>query len=279
MNMIEIDCFDSYGDSIDCFTQWDFNQELYIKDWQYDYMPIFHFTNTKSDVALVLKGSIEPDGRAKTNVPNVLLQESYPIIVYVYYEEENSGKTIRFSKIPVRKRPKPHDYEYTENVEYINWIKLEAEARAFIEEIANNNEQFKQDYDEAYKNYTSDLEDASGQFKTDLQNTSAQFKSDLQTSTDEFKSDLIEDTEEFKSEYESILGSANDNADRAEQARDEAETLVDRKLSGKGDNLEYDDNTNSLYLTSNGERIGNSIQITSQIIISDDGKGNVYFVF
>jgi hypothetical protein len=255
--MIEIDCFDSYGDSIDCFTQWDFNQELYIKDWQYDYMPIFHFTNTKSDVALVLKGSIESDGRAKTNVPNVLLQESYPIIVYVYYEEENSGKTIRFSKIPVRKRPKPHDYEYVENVEYINWIKLEEEARAFIQEMSDNNEQFKEDYDDAYQNYTSDLKDASDQYKTDMETNVNQFKSDC----------------------EFILGSAKDNADRAEEAAEKAETMVDRKLSGKGDNLEYDASTKLLHLTSNGERIGNSIPIITRITVSDDGKGNVYLVF
>lgn len=118
-----INCFDLNGNSIDNFTQWDTNQTIYIEDWNYNSTPVFHFCNPKSDVALVVKGSIEKDNRAKVDIPNVFLQEAYPIIIFVYLENDTSGKTIYVLEIPVKRKPKPHDYEYTENIDYMSWTK------------------------------------------------------------------------------------------------------------------------------------------------------------
>ena len=99
-----VNCFDKNGNSINGFTQWDINQTLYINNWNYDSTPIFHFCNTKSSEALVVKGLIEENYRAKANIPNILLQESYPINVFVYLEDGESGNTIYVSQIPVKKR-------------------------------------------------------------------------------------------------------------------------------------------------------------------------------
>lgn len=53
------------------------------------------------------------------SVPNILLQEPYPLLVYVYLTDSNdvsSQRTVLYAEIPVRKRAKPHDYMYVENI-------------------------------------------------------------------------------------------------------------------------------------------------------------------
>lgn len=134
--MLEIKCFDSpNGNQIESYTQWDINQVLYIENWNYDLTPIFHFCNVKSNEALVVKGEIVEGGFAKADVPNILLQQHFPLVVFVYLEDDESGKSIYMSQIPIKKRPKPEDYEYVENIEYVSWIRLEKEARYRIEQL------------------------------------------------------------------------------------------------------------------------------------------------
>ena len=53
------------------------------------------------------------------SVPNLLLQEPYPLLVYVYLtdsDDVSSQRTVLYAEIPVRKRAKPHDYMYVENI-------------------------------------------------------------------------------------------------------------------------------------------------------------------
>ena len=143
--MYEIMCFDEHGNSINKFGQWDTNRVMYI-DWEHSCTPIFQFGNTKSDRLLVVKGRIIEDETkkiAEVNVPNILLQQAYPIIGFVYLENEvdgnehyYTGKTVYNFKIPVRAKAKPEDYKYTENTEYISWINLESEARAYLKEVS-----------------------------------------------------------------------------------------------------------------------------------------------
>lgn len=81
-------------------------------------------------------------------VPNILFQEPYPLLIYVYLtdcQDVSSQRTILYSEIPVRKRAKPKDYLYVENITKITAeiIKreLEATTRATvqnaIQEITN----------------------------------------------------------------------------------------------------------------------------------------------
>lgn len=143
-----INCFDLEGNSLDCLTQWDINQILYI-EWEYNSTPIFHFCNTKSDRALVVNGSTKENGRVKAHIPNILLQESHPIIVFVYLQDDDneSGKTVCVSEIPVNKKPKPQNYTYEENIEYISWAKLESEARTYLLELESETNRFKTEYE------------------------------------------------------------------------------------------------------------------------------------
>lgn len=81
-------------------------------------------------------------------VPNILFQEPYPLLIYVYLtdsQDVSSQKTILYSEIPVRKRAKPKDYLYVENITRITAeiIKRELEATTkstvqnAIQEITN----------------------------------------------------------------------------------------------------------------------------------------------
>lgn len=146
MNIV---CYDSNGDTLKGLYQWDVNQVISIGGLSVDDAPEFHFCNRASDKALVVKSTVI-DGRVEVNVPNILLQQKHPIIVYLYETtDDNCGRTMHVIQIPITPRPQPHDYEYVENIEYINWIQLELEARAFIKELEDNNEQFKSEYDSA----------------------------------------------------------------------------------------------------------------------------------
>lgn len=152
--MLEVICYDSYGNSIDKLVQWDVDQTLTVENWEYEATPVFHFCNKKHERALVVKGEIV-NGCAKSNIPNSLLQEPYPIIVFVYLEEGDSGRSIYVTKIPVIKKAKPEDYEYQENIEYVSWVKLSEEAEALIAKLEQAN--FRKS-DDGYIQFTLDGE-------------------------------------------------------------------------------------------------------------------------
>lgn len=87
--------------------QWDTNQ---ILDLSEDDTPAqVHFRNTKSRDALVV--TITND---EAQIPNILLQQPYPIEVFLYYKNGDEGYTITRHTFPVIPRMKPADYIYTE---------------------------------------------------------------------------------------------------------------------------------------------------------------------
>ena len=83
------------------------------------------------------------------NIPNILLQEPYPLFVYVYIADNSDDnlcpqKTILSTEIPIRKRAKPSDYSYVENIKRFtaNQIKKEVK-KELIDEINNADLSFK----------------------------------------------------------------------------------------------------------------------------------------
>lgn len=146
--MFEAKCYDMYGNSIDGFTQWDVNQKMkivlescedddHIED---DYMriaPEVHFSNIKRDKALVVRSTVKSKNSIVVDVPNVLLTEAYPVLIYVYYtssKDSSSQTTIVRTELPVRKRSEPHDYYYVENIERITAEMIKEEIEADTEE-------------------------------------------------------------------------------------------------------------------------------------------------
>lgn len=125
--MFGVECFDTHDEPISHYTQWDINQTLKIVLYGMDdgYMknaPYVHFANIKSSEALVVRSTLQGDDTVLVDIPNQLLQESYPLLIYVYLNDSSdasSQRTIVKIEIPVHKRARPSDYEYVENINRI----------------------------------------------------------------------------------------------------------------------------------------------------------------
>lgn len=136
--MYEVPCLDQNGNSINNFFQWDIDQKITIvveglPDGYLKNAPEVHFSNIGRKDALIVRSTVEDNKIITASVPNLLLQDSYPLLVYVYLTDKtdvSSQKTILYSEIPVRKRPKPNDYLYVENIERITAEKIKDEIEA-----------------------------------------------------------------------------------------------------------------------------------------------------
>lgn len=127
--MYEINCYDSYGNTINYLTQWDYNRQLsmYLDEYNLLYAPEVHFCNQNSEEALVVQSSVE-GSKVTVDIPNILLQEHLPLFLYVYLSDAqnaSSQKTIISTTIPIRQRPRPADYIYEDNVDIVTWAEIE----------------------------------------------------------------------------------------------------------------------------------------------------------
>ena len=146
--MFGVECFDTHDEPISHYTQWDINQTLKIVLYGMDdgYMknaPYVHFANIKSSEALVVRSTLQGDDTVLVDIPNQLLQESYPLLIYVYLNNSSdagSQRTIVKIEIPVHKRAKPSDYEYVENIDRITAEVIKQEIYDdFMDEIRSGN--------------------------------------------------------------------------------------------------------------------------------------------
>lgn len=144
-------CYDIDGDPINHFTQWDSGQKIIFKDLNLDEAPLVHFANANSEEALSVQSSLS-DGEIIVDVPNILLEESLNIFVYLYEEDELSGTTLYSISIPVREKPKPSNYIYVDNVDYISIKNILKEIEDYqnqilegtkIEVISNTDNEYK----------------------------------------------------------------------------------------------------------------------------------------
>lgn len=87
------------------FYQWDVNQKLIIDN---DKITQVHFSNLVSNQSLVVDARIE-DGLNVVDVPDVLLQQDWPLCVYGY----DGVSTEHDEKFEVKSRAKPESYVYT----------------------------------------------------------------------------------------------------------------------------------------------------------------------
>ena len=110
--------------------QWDTGQKMAVED--NGACNEVHFCNRFSKVALVIPIK-DFEGVRTVEVPNILLQVPAALTAYLYHYAEDGSET-RFSySFPVRARPKPEDYVYTET-EVLNYNSLVAR----IDQIEKN---------------------------------------------------------------------------------------------------------------------------------------------
>lgn len=103
-----------YGDKTE-FYQWDLDQKLIVEDPTINEV---HFCNQTADCSLVCEVYKEGEQRL-VNVPNILLQNNYPIKAYAYCDCATTYK----QTFNVIMRSKPADYAYTET-EVRTWENL-----------------------------------------------------------------------------------------------------------------------------------------------------------
>lgn len=161
--MYEVPCLNLNGDTINRFYQWDIDQKIVIDlngcDERYlQNPPEVHFSNSSRKEALVVRSTVKYSGDDVAvqddsvatmhagdiiiaDIPNILLQEPYPLLVYVYLtdaDDSSSQKTILYSEIPVRKRAKPSDYLYVENITRITAEMIKKEIESSTEPARTN---------------------------------------------------------------------------------------------------------------------------------------------
>lgn len=111
--------------------QWDLNQRVVLIDVKKDVQVHFShegFTEEENNECPVLL-SYEEEGIVYANIPNIFLQKSGIITVYVYVQENNKAYTEHHAEIIVLYRPKPADYVYTDT-EVLTWESLDKRVKA-----------------------------------------------------------------------------------------------------------------------------------------------------
>ena len=113
------------SDGRDEFYQWDVDRRIVVED---ETVNEVHFCNKTDDCSLVCE-VCEEDGIRYTNVPNILLQDTWDLNIYGY-DINYTKHSARFAVLP---RTKPYDYVYTET-EIFTYHRLEKR----LDEIEEN---------------------------------------------------------------------------------------------------------------------------------------------
>lgn len=121
--------------SRDALYQWDLNQRIVLTDIKVGTEVHFSDSHDTEEECPVLL-SYEENGVIYANVPNVFLQKSGIIYVYIYIQEENKAWTEHYAEILVLPRKKPSDYVYTET-EVRDWETLSKRIEEVNEKVEN----------------------------------------------------------------------------------------------------------------------------------------------
>lgn len=122
-----------------CLYQWDVDQRLEVMS---DEIIEVHFVNAVTSPALVCE-VYEEDGRRFANVPNILLQQSWPVQAYGCCD----CRVREVEVIKVVRREKPADYVYTET-EVKTFSDLEARIKALESASSEETDESTYEYTE-----------------------------------------------------------------------------------------------------------------------------------
>ena len=140
-------CLNCYGNyTTDSVYQWDQNQTLRITGENVDEITAIHFCNKKCDTAIVVS-VVRDDEGVTASIPNLLLEAPYDVIAYVHTIDDNQAKTIEIISIPVIKRVKPDDYIFVENVDILNFERLESDILRFFEATNETLAEYREEMD------------------------------------------------------------------------------------------------------------------------------------
>ena len=181
----------------------------------------------KSEKRYIETSCIAYDGEVITaDVPNILLQEAYPLLVYVYLTDANdssSQKTILFSEIPVRKRAKPSDYLYVDNINRVtaNMIKneLEQSTKKTREDAINTINQTKRNAVNSVTNTKNNVEKA-------LNDTKTHHTAEIDTARDEAKTTIDTAKNDFITTGNGLVTTATEIKNNTQKTYDNTVTVA-----------------------------------------------------
>lgn len=134
--MSSIVCYNSDGQVLEHYFQWDSNQTVTIKGITLPPIPLFHVCNRLSTEAYVVEPNVVGTD-LQVDIPNYLFTQAETILMYVYSPTPEGGyRTIHAIMIPVIPRPKPDDYVYEDNVDYISVAMVDARVTNLINELS-----------------------------------------------------------------------------------------------------------------------------------------------
>lgn len=129
--MQEIVVYDIENNILDTLVQWDKGIKIYIKETDIDQAYDVHFTNCNSESAMIIPSEYN-EGVLSVSVPNDILTEPHVIVGYICVTNNTDEfKSIYAFRIPVRKRPKPANYIYSDEKEFITFGQVLKEAQDF----------------------------------------------------------------------------------------------------------------------------------------------------
>ena len=244
--MYEVNCLDVYGNTIYNFFQWDVDQKIVVKleGCDKDYLniaPEVHYCNIKSKEAYVVRSVVSNRDTITADVPNILLQQPYPLLVYIYltdHADVSSQKTILRSEVPVRKRHKPSDYMFVENIERITAEKIKQEIEADIANLKsetisdinnkknavidsmNKSEKFITSVKGDAQNFITNTKNAAVSEITNLKNDTINYISGQRLEFERVGNGIINDTQKIKNDtlnvYKDTVNVAGSTATKIE---------------------------------------------------------------
>ena len=110
--MIRAD-FENNGHSISVpgLTQWDYGQVLEIYGLQYAIRVEVHYAIRRQREDAIIDVPNVREGVIYSRIPDKLLESGEELCAYVYIADKDSGETVRTIVLPVKRRPKPGDYD------------------------------------------------------------------------------------------------------------------------------------------------------------------------
>ena len=116
--MDKIKCYDVNGNVLNHLVQWDKNQKIYIEDLVDGIIPEVHFGKEGNSTCYEYLNSISIiNGRYVISIPNELLQDSFRLYIYLYYNDEYTTKY--YIPLFIIAKPKPDGYILEDNIEKV----------------------------------------------------------------------------------------------------------------------------------------------------------------
>ena len=193
--MQEITIYNKNGEPLTELGQWDKNVLIQICEKDIDDAYNVHFINCNSKEAMVVKSTYQ-DGTLYAAVPNDILTEPHPITGYIWTGDDTKAdeehKSIYCFRIVVRKRPKPANYVYSDQKEYLTFDTVLEEALGYADSAkkSKNNARESEEKAEQYKNNAEKSEEESSRLALEA-DTSARNAAESEANSHKYATSAI----------------------------------------------------------------------------------------